>query len=69
MAIGENIRKNKGRRGRNTKERDCEQQERENNYENARFIGLEVIKKRYILDYPVVAWSPIRKTTRKPTNK
>ena len=69
MAIGENIRKNKGRRGRNTKERDCEQQERENNYENARFIGLEVIKKRYILDYLVVAWSPTRKIARMPTNK
>ena len=69
MAIKENMRKNRRRRGRNTKERDCEQQERKNNYENARFISLEVIKKIYILDYLVVAWSPIRKIARKPINK
>lgn len=69
MAIGENKRKNVGRRGRNTKGRDCEQQERKNNCEKVRFIGLEVIKKRYILDHLVVAWSPTRKIARKPTNK
>ena len=69
MAIGENKMKNRGRRGRNTEGRDCEQQERKNNGKNARFIGLEVIKKRYILDYLVVAWSPTRKIARMPTNK
>ena len=61
--------KNRGRRGKNTEGRDCEQQERKNNCKNARLRGLEVIKKRYIFDYLVVAWSPTRKIARKPKNK